>query len=203
MEKTAHKVQRQAARESSQPQIVTGFSDSLRSQLANSDKPTIDNRFTTYQRSGEPRGSQNSHEEDGPQASAVLPHLRHRLRAPRDGRVMEELGTYDPMVADTDARAVINGDRIEYWLGVGAQPSEKVKVLIKKYGSGRNATGGTAGGLERLALPKAFPTRARRVCAAAEEGSGSQRSARGRRPSSPPARSGWPNRSRPMRATET
>ena len=57
-------------------------------------------------------------------------------RAPRDGRVLEQLGTYDPMIADTDARAVLNAERIQYWLGVGAQPSEKVKVLIKKYGSG-------------------------------------------------------------------
>ena len=56
-------------------------------------------------------------------------------RTPRDGRVLEELGTYDPMVGDIDARAVLSGERIDYWLGVGAQPSEKVKVLIKKYGS--------------------------------------------------------------------
>ena len=56
-------------------------------------------------------------------------------RTPRDGRVLEELGTYDPMVPDTDARAILRGDRIDHWLSVGAQPSEKVKVLIKKYGS--------------------------------------------------------------------
>ena len=56
-------------------------------------------------------------------------------RTPRDGRVIEELGYYDPMVRDTDARAILNGERIDYWLGVGAQPSDKVAVLIKKYGS--------------------------------------------------------------------
>jgi small subunit ribosomal protein S16 len=55
-------------------------------------------------------------------------------RTPRDGRVLEELGTYDPMVPDVDARAVLNGERIQYWLSVGARPSDKVKVLIKKYG---------------------------------------------------------------------
>ncbi len=55
-------------------------------------------------------------------------------RAPRDGRVIEELGTYDPSVPDTDARTTINGERLKYWLGVGALPSEKVAVLIKKYG---------------------------------------------------------------------
>ena len=56
-------------------------------------------------------------------------------RAPRDGRVIEELGIYDPMVPETDARAILNGERIDYWLSVGAQPSDKVKVLIKKYGT--------------------------------------------------------------------
>ena len=56
-------------------------------------------------------------------------------RAPRDGRVIEELGTYDPMVPETDARAILKGDRINYWLSVGAQPTEKVGTLIKKYGA--------------------------------------------------------------------
>ena len=56
-------------------------------------------------------------------------------RASRDGKVIEYLGHYDPMVKETDARAILNGERIDYWLGVGAQPSEKAKVLIKKYGS--------------------------------------------------------------------
>jgi small subunit ribosomal protein S16 len=55
-------------------------------------------------------------------------------RSPRDGRAIEELGTYDPMVPETDARAILNGPRINYWLGVGAQPSPKVATLIKKYG---------------------------------------------------------------------
>jgi len=70
-------------------------------------------------------------------------------RAPRDGRVLEELGTYDPMVSDVDARAVLNDERIDYWLSVGAQPSEKVRVLITKYGSQ-----GTHLGLQRAALDR-------------------------------------------------
>jgi len=52
-------------------------------------------------------------------------------RTPRDGRVIEELGTYDPSVADTNARCTLNAARVDYWLGVGAQPSDKVRVLIK------------------------------------------------------------------------
>ena len=55
-------------------------------------------------------------------------------RAPRDGRVLEELGYYDPLVPETDARAVLDGERIAYWLGVGAVPSDNAQVLIKKYG---------------------------------------------------------------------
>jgi len=56
------------------------------------------------------------------------------VRSPRDGRVIEQLGTYDPMVPETDARAILNGERIAYWLSVGAQPTPKVGTLIKKYG---------------------------------------------------------------------
>jgi small subunit ribosomal protein S16 len=54
-------------------------------------------------------------------------------RSPRDGKAIEELGTYDPMVPDTDRRVTLNNERIQYWLSVGAQPSDKVAVLIKKY----------------------------------------------------------------------
>ncbi|QGJ71874.1 Small subunit ribosomal protein S16 [Planctomycetales bacterium 10988] len=55
-------------------------------------------------------------------------------RSPRDGRVIEELGTYDPMVADNDAQVSLDRERVAYWLSVGAQPSEKVAILINKYG---------------------------------------------------------------------
>lgn len=54
-------------------------------------------------------------------------------RCPRDGRVLEELGTYDPLVPETDARVQLKADRVLYWLSVGAQPSDKVAVMIKKY----------------------------------------------------------------------
>lgn len=57
-------------------------------------------------------------------------------RAPRDGRVIEELGYYDPMCKEKDARAVLKAERVDYWLGVGAQPSNRCAVLIRKYGTG-------------------------------------------------------------------
>jgi small subunit ribosomal protein S16 len=54
-------------------------------------------------------------------------------RQPRDGRVIEELGTYDPQVKDTDSRVILQPDRIKYWMGVGALPSERCATLFKKY----------------------------------------------------------------------
>ena len=77
-------------------------------------------------------------------------------RRPRDGRVLEELGTYDPMIRETDARAKLNGERIDYWLSVGAQPSDNVKVLIKKYGSEGTHLAQQHDALERL-RPKPRP----------------------------------------------
>ena len=73
---------------------------------------------------------------------------------PRDGRVLEELGTYDTSVPNTDARAILNNDRIDYWLSVGAQPSDKVAVLIKKYGSSGTHLEIQQQALWKLAEPK-------------------------------------------------
>lgn len=78
-------------------------------------------------------------------------------RNPRDGRVLEELGTYDPMVNDVDARALLKPDRIAYWLGVGAQPSLKVKTLIKKYGAEGTHADQQRSARERLAAPRVVP----------------------------------------------
>ena len=54
-------------------------------------------------------------------------------RQPRDGRIIEELGSYDPMIKDTDQRVKLKPDRIKYWMSVGALPSEKLQVIFKKY----------------------------------------------------------------------
>lgn len=55
-------------------------------------------------------------------------------RAPRDGRVIEELGYYDPRSSDAAKQFVVNLDRCKYWLSVGAVPSETVSSLLKKQG---------------------------------------------------------------------
>ena len=54
-------------------------------------------------------------------------------RSPRDGRVIEELGSYDPHVKAKENRVTLVPDRIKYWISVGASPSEHVAVFIKKY----------------------------------------------------------------------
>ncbi len=86
-------------------------------------------------------------------------------RAPRDGRVIEELGTYDPMVPETDARAILKGERINYWLSVGAQPSRKVSTLIKKYGAEGTHLEAQAEAIGRLSVRRASSIEAARNAA--------------------------------------
>ena len=51
--------------------------------------------------------------------------------SPRDGRYVERLGHYNPMTAkDNEQRIVVNGERVAYWLGLGAQPTERVQKLL-------------------------------------------------------------------------
>ena len=51
--------------------------------------------------------------------------------SPRDGRYVERVGHYNPMVAkDDETRLVVNGERISYWLGQGAQATERVQKLL-------------------------------------------------------------------------
>jgi small subunit ribosomal protein S16 len=61
------------------------------------------------------------------------------------------------LVPDTDARAVLNGERIAYWLSVGAQPSDKVRVLIKKYGAGGTHVATQQAALDKLAQSRRRP----------------------------------------------
>lgn len=51
--------------------------------------------------------------------------------APRDGKFIEIIGTYDPMLAkENPARIKLKQERVQYWLSVGAQPTERVAKLI-------------------------------------------------------------------------
>ncbi|MDS4028040.1 MAG: 30S ribosomal protein S16 [Candidatus Contendobacter sp.] len=51
----------------------------------------------------------------------------------RDGRYIERVGFFNPIASGQDVRLNLNQDRVQYWLGVGAQPSERVSSLIKEY----------------------------------------------------------------------
>jgi small subunit ribosomal protein S16 len=56
-------------------------------------------------------------------------------RAPRDGKYLEQVGTYNPLLAKDDANRVrLIEDRINYWLGVGAQPTDRVARMLDKAG---------------------------------------------------------------------
>ena len=57
-------------------------------------------------------------------------------RSPRDGRVIEQLGWYDPNAKEPEKQASLNRERIEYWLKEGAQPSGTVRDLLKRHGIG-------------------------------------------------------------------
>lgn len=65
-------------------------------------------------------------------------------RAPRDGRFIEKLGTYNPMLqSDDENRVTLKQERIKYWLGVGAKPSSRVHRFLAKVGM-----------LDSLSIPK-------------------------------------------------
>ena len=54
-------------------------------------------------------------------------------RSPRDGRFIEEIGYYNPMTQPAEIK--VDNERAKYWLGVGAQPTDTVRVLLKKTGA--------------------------------------------------------------------
>lgn len=54
-------------------------------------------------------------------------------RKARDGKTIEEIGTYDPMIRDKSKRVTLDMERVDYWMSVGAKPTEKVGVLINKF----------------------------------------------------------------------
>ena len=57
-------------------------------------------------------------------------------RMPRDGRFIEKLGTYNPLLAkDDEKRVVMNLDRIAYWLGQGAQPTDRIARTLEAAGA--------------------------------------------------------------------
>lgn len=62
-------------------------------------------------------------------------------RARRDGRYIERLGYFNPVARGDSTEVKIDLDRVDYWLGVGAQMSDSVKKVVKDY---RKANASTA-----------------------------------------------------------
>lgn len=71
-------------------------------------------------------------------------------RMPRDGRFLEKLGTYNPLLPkDSEERVKMNIERVQYWLGQGAQPTDRVARFLEAAGVKEKA--------ERKNLKKAEP----------------------------------------------
>jgi small subunit ribosomal protein S16 len=61
-------------------------------------------------------------------------------RAPRDGRFIEKVGTYNPMLAkDSADRIVLDAERLTHWLSVGAQPTDRVARFLDAAGLTKRA----------------------------------------------------------------
>lgn len=56
-------------------------------------------------------------------------------RSPRDGSFIEKIGTYNPLLGkDDEKRIVLDGERARHWIGVGAQPTDRVARFLDKAG---------------------------------------------------------------------
>jgi small subunit ribosomal protein S16 len=86
-------------------------------------------------------------------------------RMPRDGRFLEKLGTYDPMLAkDDEKRVVMDLEKIKAWLGKGAQPTDRVARFLESAGVLPKAVRSNP----KSAIPgKAMAERAKKKAAAA------------------------------------
>ena len=81
-------------------------------------------------------------------------------RMPRDGRFLEKLGTYDPLLAkDDENRVRMDLDRVKHWLGLGAQPTDRVARFLEAAG----VTAKTVRSNPKAAVPgKAMAERAKK-----------------------------------------
>ncbi len=87
------------------------------------------------------------------------PHYRLTAvdrRRSGNSRVLEELGSYSPIKKQEEQQVVLKRERIEYWLSVGAQPTETVRRILEKQGVTPEANAGAA----KAAAPKVSAARA-------------------------------------------
>ncbi|MFD7663340.1 30S ribosomal protein S16 [Streptomyces sp. NPDC059788] len=84
------------------------------------------------------------------------PHYRIIIadsRTRRDGRAIEEIGLYHPV--QNPSRIEVDSERVQYWLGVGAQPTEPVMAILKVTGDWQKFKGLPAPAPMKVAEPKA------------------------------------------------
>lgn len=98
------------------------------------------------------------------------------VRAPRDGRFLEELGSWNPMLDKSADRVVLNEERIKHWLAQGAQPTDRVLRFLDQAGIAKrpersNLKKGEPGkkAQERIAAARKAEEDAKAAAAAAEE----------------------------------
>lgn len=98
------------------------------------------------------------------------------VRSPRDGRFLEELGSWNPMLAKDADRVVLNEERIKHWLEKGAQPTDRVLRFLDQAGIAKrpersNLKKGEPGkkAQERLAAARKAEEDAKAAAAAAAE----------------------------------
>jgi small subunit ribosomal protein S16 len=116
------------------------------------------------------------------------PHYRIVVadsRTKRDGRAIEEIGLYNPM--QEPSLIQVDGERVKYWLSVGAQPTEQVLAILKVTGDWQAFKGEPgAEGTLRVAEPKAdkkaiFEEAAREAMAQPKEGATTAKSRKGKK----------------------
>ena len=98
------------------------------------------------------------------------------VRSPRDGRFLEELGSWNPMLAKDADRVVLNEERLKHWLEKGAQPTDRVLRFLDQAGIAKrpersNLKKGEPGkkAQERLAAARKAEEDAKAAAAAAAE----------------------------------
>jgi small subunit ribosomal protein S16 len=91
-------------------------------------------------------------------------------RSPRDGAYLEQVGTYNPLLAkDDENRVRLIEDRVRYWLGVGAQPTDRVARMLDKAGiKERTATVNPAKGEPGKKAKERAEDRAKKIAEAEE-----------------------------------
>ncbi len=76
------------------------------------------------------------------------------VKAPRDGRFIEKLGYYNPLLSkESEKRIILNKSRIQYWLDQGAQPTERVSRFLHAYGIVKRNVQIKPGKIENLKIP--------------------------------------------------